>query len=265
MTRLHEMTNEELVTAIAGLRDELEWPATPNVVPAVRASITNDGTPPPLFAPRLSLPSRRRTLIVIVAALIAIASIAIAARLVFRVGAISVRVVPGAPETLPTDVAVPAHLGREVSMDRAEAIAGFDAARPAALGPPDRVWVDEAVIDPVSGEVARRIVTAWRPSAVLPPIPRTNIGALMMQFEGEWEVAAKHLFAETNRFGVAIVDGRRAFWTTGPHVLALVVGDHIERVRVTGNVIIWQDAGFTFRLETARPKAAMIVLAEALT
>jgi hypothetical protein len=33
-------------------------------------------------------------------------------------------------------------------------------------------------------------------------------------------------------------------------------------VLVTGNVLIWQDAGYTFRLETMLPRAEAISLAE---
>ena len=86
-----------------------------------------------------------------------------------------------------------------------------------------------------------------------------------MQFEGEWEVAAKQLFAETDRYGDAIVEGRPAFWTTGAHALTLVSGRESRRVLVTGNVLIWQDAGYTFRLETMLPRAQAIALAETVT
>ena len=53
-----------------------------------------------------------------------------------------------------------------------------------------------------------------------------------MQFEGRWELAAKQLYAETNRFGEAIVEGRPAFWTTGEHELRPVTGgEPNERAR----------------------------------
>ena len=158
-----------------------------------------------------------------------------------------------------------ADLGREVSFAQATRVAGFAPALPEALGPPDRLWVDETEIDLESGEVAKRIVAAWEPTQELPAIDGTNTGALLMQFEGEWEVAAKQLFAETDRYGDAIVEGRPAFWTTGAHTLTLVSGRESRRVLVTGNVLIWQDAGYTFRLETMLPRAQAIALAETVT
>ena len=103
-----------------------------------------------------------------------------------------------------------------------------------------------------------RIVTEWAPSEALPEIPRTGAGAVLMQFRGEWEVASKLLYAETNRFGGAVVDGQDAFWTSGEYELGLVSGDRTRRLLVTGNVLIWQDAGFTYRLSRpALPKLAI--------
>ena len=108
-----------------------------------------------------------------------------------------------------------------MSLNDAAAIAGFPAALPAALGPPDRTWVDDAQVGVAPDQVVRRIVNAWPATADVPVLPGTEAGAVLMQFEGEWEVASKELFAETNRYGEAIVEGRPAFWTTGEHELVL--------------------------------------------
>jgi hypothetical protein len=177
---------------------------------------------------------------------------------------VAVRVLPDRPTSLPTNVATPDDLGREVTLARAEAAAGFPAALPTALGPPDRTWVDEAIVGFEPDQVARRIVNAWPPTPELPVIPGTEAGAVLMQFEGDWEVASKLLSAETGRFGDAIVEGRPAFWTTGEHELQLISGDELMRLLVTGNVLIWQDAGYTFRLETDLGKQAAIDIAESI-
>ena len=86
---------------------------------------------------------------------------------------------------------------------------------------------------PEPGDVATRIVNAWAPSAELPAIPGTRTGAVLMQFEGDWEVASKLLFAETDRFGEAFVEGRDAFWTTGEHELVILRGDEAMRLLVS--------------------------------
>ncbi len=262
--RLVRMTDEQLGAGLGRLGDELAWPGTPDVAGAVIDAIREERSAPSLVAPRLSMPSRRRTLLVIAAALLALAGVALAARFVIELGAISIEVLPGRPTALPTSVATDEDFGREVSLSDAGTIAGFAPETLSALGPPDRTWVDEAEVGPEPGDVAMRIVNAWAPNAELPAIPGTRTGAVLMQFEGDWEVASKLLFEETDRFGDAFVEGRDAFWTTGEHELVILRGDEAMRLLVSGNVLIWQDAGFTFRLETALPKQAAVAIAESL-
>ena len=262
--RWRAMTDEQLGERLAGLGDHVAWPPTPDVVDAVRAAIHDDRGTPSLVAPRLSLPSRRRTVLVLAAALVALVGAALAARLVIELGAVAVDVLPGRPTALPTQVTTPRDLGREIELGEAADVAGFPAALPDALGPPSRIWVDEARVGPGTDDVAMRIVTAWLPTADLDEIPGTGAGALLMQFEGSWQVASKELSAETNRYGAVIVEGRDAFWTTGEHELLLVWGTETKRVLVTGNVLIWQDAGFTFRLESMLGEREAIRIAESV-
>lgn len=260
--RLHTMSDERLGTAISSI--ELDWPPAPDVAGIVGDTIREQRAVPSLVSPRLAMPSRRRTLLVIAAALIALAGVALAARLIIDFGAVAIEVLPGRPTALPTTVVTVDDPGREMSLREAESIAGFAPSLPRALGPAHDVWLEEAEVDPGSGEIAVRIVTHWLPldDFELPAIPGTKTGAVLMQFEGEWEVASKQLYVETNRFGAAIVHGRDAFWTTGEHELMLMVGGELHRFLVTGNVLIWQDEGFTFRLETVLPKHEAIAIAE---
>jgi hypothetical protein len=262
--RWRAMSDDELGRRLAELGDRVAWPPTPDVVGAVREAIRDDRGASPLIAPRLSLPSRRRTVLVLAAALMALVGAALAARLVIALGAVTVDVLPGRPTALPTNVTTPRDLGREIELRDAPGIAGFPAALPGPLGPPSRVWVDEARVGTGADDTEARIVTAWRPTADLTEIPGTGVGALLMQFEGGMEVASKVLFAETNRVDTVIVEGREAFWTTGEHELLLVSGAETRRLLVTGNVLIWQDAGFTFRLESGLGKRDAIRVAESV-
>jgi hypothetical protein len=258
-----ELTDAAVRDALVAAREHIDWPRSPDVVEDVSATIRAMRATPSLMAPRLSLPSRRRTLLAVAAVLLLLAGAALAARVVIELGAIAVRVLPDRP-TLPTNVATTDDLGREVTLAEAEAAVGFPAALPPALGPPDRTWVDEALVGFEPDDVARRVVNAWAPTTDLPAIRGTEAGALLMQFEADWEVASKLVSAETGRFGHAIVDGRPAFWTTGEHELVLISGAERLRLLVTGNVLIWQDAGYTFRLETALGKGAAIDIAESI-
>lgn len=262
--RSRPMTESALRDALVAARKHIDWPTSPDVVEDVGATIRAMRATPSLAAPRLSMPSRRRTLLAIAAALVLLAGAAFAARLVIELGAIAVRVLPDRPTSLPTNVATSDDLGRQVTLAEAEAAAGFPAALPTALGPPDHTWIDEALVGFDPDDVARRIVNAWQPTSGLPAIQGTEAGALLMQFEGDWEIASKLLSAETGRFGHAIVEGRPGLWTAGEHELELISGDEPLRLLVTGNVLIWQDAGYTFRLETVLGKRAAIAIAESI-
>ena len=232
---------------------------------AVVSTIREEQAAPSLVAPRLSLPSRRRTLILVVAAVLFLAGVALAARLVFHMGAIGIEIIDGPPTSLPSNAVTDADLGREVSFAQARPWRGSPRRSPRHWGHP----IGSGSTKPRSTWSPERSRSASSPRGSppreLPAIDGTNTGALSMQFEGGWEVAAEQLFAETDRYGDAIVEGRPAFWTTGAHTLTLVSGRESRRVLVTGNVLIWQDAGYTFRLETMLPRAQAIALAETVT
>jgi len=61
-----------------------------------------------------------------------------------------------------------------------------------------------------------------------------------------------------------IVNGHPALWTQGPHLLSLQSGSDVQRSLVTGNVLIWEQDGLTYRLETDRPMSEAVRIAESL-
>jgi len=60
------------------------------------------------------------------------------------------------------------------------------------------------------------------------------------------------------------VNGNPALWTEGPHQLLLQSGRDTFRNLVTGNVLIWEQDGLTYRLETDRSMDEAIRTAESL-
>jgi hypothetical protein len=60
------------------------------------------------------------------------------------------------------------------------------------------------------------------------------------------------------------VNGREALWLVGPHTLILGTGETAFRTLVTGNVLLWSEDGFTFRLETNRTMEEAVRIAESL-
>lgn len=250
--------------ALSSLAPHVAWPSPPNVVPEVGRIIRDRERHPSLARPRLSLPSRRRTLVLVIATILLVAGAAVAAKLLIDLGALTVELVPGRPTSLPSLTPVGADLGRPVTLEEATDIAGFTPFVPAALGPPDRIWVDEVLTSFESSDPSVRVVMAWRPNTDLPRIHGTRWGAVLMEFDGEANVATKLVYAETGSLRRALVDGRTAFWTTGQHELDLLGPDGLRRYLATGNVLLWDEAGMTARLETALGKHAAIAVAESI-
>jgi hypothetical protein len=251
--RLHAMADEQLGTALSSL--ELEWPAAPDLTPAVLAAIVAPRTPRVVRMPR----SRRsRIVLIAAAATLLLAGAAIAAKLVIDLGAVVVRI-PEGSGGLPSSS--PAPFGQPIDLEQAGDLLGDDVRVPAALGTPDRVWADEVTTD--AGTVVR-VTLAWSPRRALPAIPGTTDGAVLMRFEGDQDIAFKDVDEDTGTVEPARVGDVEAIWTTGSHLLQLLTGDGIRYLRVDGNVLLWRDGRYTMRLETTLPKAEAIRIAESL-
>jgi len=119
---------------------------------------------------------------------------------------------------------------------------------PLDLGLPDHVYVQD-----VEGEMT---VLVW-----VDPLQPENV-TISLHFipAGHWAI---------NKFGPQIIEettvnGERAFWAEGPYPLFLDNGN-VEIVRlIEGRVLIWEDDGITYRLETDLSLEEAIKVAESL-
>ncbi len=253
MTPLRRFASEdELAAALRAVGGSIDSPETPPIAPTVLSSIHEIELAGMRARPRLWLPSRRRTLTIALATVLFLASAAVAAELIIRIGAVTVRVTP-APTATPTRPESASAFGQPVSIAEAERRAGFDARIPRALGPPAGVWIGPTQVGSQPGETATRIVLAWRAGQGLPPIEDLPWGVVLMQFESDYEVAAKTLYSETSNIDPVKVGGLDGYWITGPHTLELLDPDGTQVVTVTGNVLLWQEGSITYRLETSLP------------
>ena len=264
--RLRGLNDEELGAAIRS--SPPAWPATPPLDALVAEWIRRTQRPPQL-RPRVSLPSRRRTVLIVIAAVALLAATAVAARLVVDIGAETIEILPGAGPTPPSDVLSPEVLGNRASSPaEAAAIAGFEPVLPVRLGDPSGVWTGTVSPDLAGGSPVPRIVLAWRPTPALPAIDDLPWGAVLMQFRGRADVAAKSVFEEAaGTFRPVTLDGRDAFWVTGEHVIELAApggGEPVE-LRVTGQVLVWQQGDLTLRLETSLGLPAALEVAGSAT
>jgi hypothetical protein len=260
--RLRALSDEHLGAAVVA--SEPAWPSSPALGPAVAQRIAETERLPHL-RPRLSQPSRRRTLVILVAATLLLAAAAGAAALVVRIGAESVSVVPG-PPSLPSDVLGPAVLGDVSSLRSAGSAAGFEPLVPVSLGEPARVWLGST--PPGAPEAnGSRIVMAWDPTPALPVVHDLPWGAVLIEFHGDAEVAAKTVDEDTSgAIRPVNVEGRGGLWVTGAHTITLTPLDGRGSVtlRVTGNVLLWQRGDVTLRLETTLGLPAALRVARSI-
>lgn len=251
--RLAAMGEEELGAALSAALDALDWPVGSDVTPGVAESIRKARRAGISHIP-LGLPRRRRTVFLIAAAILLLSAAAVgAAKLVIDLGAVEVKRLPGAPSA--TATIGPRDLGEPVSLARAGHIAGFEPLVPSALGAPDRIWVDEAAAGFDESERVARIVMAWRPRDGLPRIQGSGWGAVVLEFSGEANVAAKVVYEETGRLRTVTVHGREGYSVAGTHELRLLTRSGLQTFLIRGSVLVWSERpGLVLRIETALPR-----------
>jgi hypothetical protein len=250
------MTDERLEAAVATLRGDVAFPATPAFRDAVTARLTSEraaGERPRL--PSRALWSRRRVLVLATIGLLAALALAAAARL--AIGTIDIRIQPGATPSRSLPPVEPDVLGDPLPAGEAVALAGFEPALPSGP-PPDEVYV----VDSPFGDPG--LIHAWRPSATYPALPETEWGLVLIAFQGDDETVVKTVqrFEDVHD---ASVNGERASWIPVPHVLEIETDRGFETFSVRGNVLIWEVADVTYRLETSLDRDSAIALAESMT
>ena len=250
------MTDERLEAALSTLGGDLAFPVTPAFGEAVTTRLTSEraaGARPRL--PSRALWSRRRVLVLVTIGLLAALALAAAARL--EIGTIEIRIQPPftpSPSLAPVE---PDVLGDPLPAGEAVALAGFEPALPSGP-PPDEVYV----VDSPFGDPG--LIYAWRPSATYPALPGTEWGLVLIAFKGDDETVVKTVqrFEDIHD---ASVNGERAWWIPVPHVLEIETDAGFETFSVQGNVLIWEVADVTYRLETSLDRASAIALAESMT
>ena len=143
-------------------------------------------------------------------------------------------------------------LGELVTLEAAVAAVDFELVSPhdAALGDPDEIYLDEAA--PRGGLVA--FVYGPRPGLPVPDDEPASV--VFTQFAAP--LAPEVFFGKKLAFEGTIierveVDGNEGYWLEGePHFFYYEkpgAGIVEERVRLVGNVLLWEEAGVTLRLE----------------
>jgi len=136
----------------------------------------------------------------------------------------------------------------ETTLSGAQQRANYPILLPADLGKPDRVYVQNA-----SGPMT---ILVWMDTQH----PDQVKMSLHFIPEGSWAVDkfAPRTIDETS------VNGRPAVWAVGPYPILFRNGDlEISRL-VNGHVLIWEDGGVTYRLESDLSMEEAVRIAESL-
>lgn len=155
-----------------------------------------------------------------------------------------------APVPTSTPRPFPFQLSRPITLSEAEAATGLRAwlpAHPDDLGRPDLVFAEDF------GGPA--LILIW-----LDPNQPEKVRLSLMQLIGNalLEKFPPQVISETQ------VNNQPALWTEGAHTLRYRSGVQIVEVLVEGNVLIWQEAQITYRLEGDFALEEAVRIAESL-
>lgn len=222
---------------------DVEWPDTPDLTADVVERIAEERRPRS-WLPRVVLVGAALSLVI---AAVLIFSPGTRTAIADFLGIGGVRVSFGdRPEAVGTGLG----LGVEVAdISVAEEQAGFEVLVPGELGEPDEVRIDETT--PAGPLVA--LVYGERPGLTPPPGRRAAV--VFTQFRAP--LAGDEFYfgklvgggTQVTKVRVGEVEG---YWLQGePHAFYYRASGRVveERVRLVGNVLLWERAGFTLRLE----------------
>ena len=237
--------------ALRGLAVEIDYPPTPDLTDAVRRRL--DASELPVRAPwRSAWRHFRHSSVAALAALMLIVGAVLAVGIGLR--GLSIVFV----ESSPAAVGDKLQLGTAVSLPQAQAESPFAVLIPTGeIGEPDEVYVDK-------DGVAYRVSLVYQSDG-----DSGNVDMLITQFQArsEQEVAVKELGPGSTAEPVT-VRGEPGFWISGePHALVYLdpAGRPFEdRVRLVGDVLVWQHGEVTLRLEGAASREAALRIAESM-
>lgn len=274
--------------ALRSLASAIDWPTAaptapsgaasgPDIASRVRVRLNSGQRAQPASRWwRPTGPSWRRSLILAVVALLALAIAAGAAGLGlpglrFIFGQPPASALPSATTTpsgqpTPTIPPVPGmrlNLGRQVALDDVEALTGAPVRLPtdARLGSPDSVWIDPGKAD--------QIAYVWAADADLPETSERGVGLVLMRFPGlaDDEFYQKVIGSGT-RITMVDVDGDDGWWIDGDMHFFFYErpgsGYVDDGRRWVGDALVWNDGAATYRIESALGRDETIAIAESI-
>jgi hypothetical protein len=167
----------------------------------------------------------------------------------------------GDPPATVTSIGGSLLLGQQVTLTDAASRAGFPVLVPghASMATTPEVYLNEFRSAPV-------VSLIYPASADLPAIGTTGVGMLLMQIDASGDtpiMIVKRASGESSPMPVT-VNGQSGYWIQGG-VLMSDAGDPFwTYLRRSGNVLVWEQDGITYRMESNLPLGEAIAIAESL-
>jgi hypothetical protein len=241
----------ELELQLLALREDVAWPATPDLATAVQARVAREPLRP---VRRAWLPARLAPAVVALLVVLIALGVLLAAspgvRATLRdwlgIGSVRIARVERLPDLAP---AQKLELGRRASVAAANRHLGSPIATIRGLGAPDAIYLDDGPPARVS------LVYGARPG--LPP-GTAGVGALLDELQGDALPFVEKFVAGNVPITRVRVNGVRGYFIAGQHTVNLP--DEL-RPRLAGNTLVWLHDAVTYRLETKLGREAALRLA----
>jgi hypothetical protein len=271
---------DQFEARVRAVARDFPYPATPDIARAVRQQLA---TPVTRLTPRRQLGWAVALIVVALLAALSVPQVRAALIEFIQIGAVRLNLIPptptpppptptgtrgptAVPTPLPTPLASVLNLRGETTLADARQKANFTVLLPGYppdLGEPDHVFVQEQAV-PI-------VVLVW-----LDPNDPTRVQMSLHEIgPGSWALDKMGITKEgIRKEGLAQagldliqftrVHGQVAAWVEGPHLLITRNGDIDQKRLVTGNTLIWQESGITYRLESELTIEEAVKVAESL-
>jgi hypothetical protein len=254
------LDDRDLERTLSDIATRLDRPKR-DIWPAVRARIAERRAQPwwsRLFFDRRALaPIAATVAILLVAALLLTPRVADALGHLLSIPGVQIYEVPQSPTARP-NASAPTFAGQRVaSAAEASRIAGFTVRTPAALGEPSAIYVETAPV---------RVTIVYASVKGIPVSSQAGVSAIVVEFKGtiETQIMAKAIGPGTFLDAVPLGNGVAYYLSGQPHQFFFrdPAGNlQPETLRLAGNTLLWEQDGYTYRLEAQVSKEEAVRIA----
>jgi hypothetical protein len=242
------LEDRDLESTLSDIGARLDGPKR-DMWPAVRARIAERRARPwwsGFGLDRRTLAPIAATLAVILVVAFALTpSVVDALEHLLNIPGVQIYQVPQSPTTQPNASSLTFAGKRVATVAEASRIAGFPVRTPAALGEPSAIYVETAPV---------RVTMVYASVQGIPLSPQAGVSAIVVEFKGtlQTQIMSKAVGPDTFLDAVPLGNGVAYYLSGKPHQFFFLdpAGNlQPETLRLAGNTLLWEEGGYTYRLE----------------